>query len=444
MRLSAADERLRNSLFLVPMLYVVGSVLLGLAGVRLDRELVENGEDLPFNLTSTVESARAVLSTVAGATITVAGIAFSVSLLIIQLASSQYSPRVVTGLFRDPFNKRVMGIVVGTFTYCLVVLRAVRSPLEEGGDAVVPNISVAFAVVAGLLSIMAIVAFISHNAHTMDVSKILHDVTEQALEQVRDAWPLPELQDDGADLPDGPTTVDPPVDVLVIPFDDHGWVQRIDGDELVRAGDPGSTVRLETTVGRYAVAGTPLCSIWPRPSHEDEACRIARRALVVGETRTSPEDVGYGIRQLADVALKALSPGINDPTTAQDAMFHAATVLRELLRRQPPRARQPMADGRILVLGEEPSHGELIDTAFDEVRLASTGMPTVSIYLLEIIALLIEAVADDDRADGGRAALRRQAQLIRAGVEATDLLPEDKQRVIRAWDERFGGVSPIR
>ena len=102
-----------------------------------------NTAELPLGLTSTVDSARAVLSTIAGATITFAGIAFSVSLLIIQLASSQYSPRVVHTLFRDPFNRRVMGLVVGTFTYCVIVLRSVRSPLEQGGQPIIPNLSVA-------------------------------------------------------------------------------------------------------------------------------------------------------------------------------------------------------------------------------------------------------------------------------------------------------------
>ncbi|HEY1118646.1 MAG TPA: DUF2254 family protein, partial [Acidimicrobiales bacterium] len=128
MRLRSISERLRGSLFFVPMLYVVAGVLVGLIGVEVDRNLVDTSADLPFGLTSTVDSARAVLETIGGATISFAGIAFSISLLVIQLASSQYSPRVVHTLFRDPFNRRVMALVVGTFTYCIVVLRSVRSP----------------------------------------------------------------------------------------------------------------------------------------------------------------------------------------------------------------------------------------------------------------------------------------------------------------------------
>ena len=161
------------------MLAVIAATGLGVASLAVDRHVDTTLADLPLGFTSTVESARTLLGVIAGATISFAGIAFSVSLLIIQLASSQYSPRVVHTLFRDPYNKRVMALVVGTFTYCVVVLRSVRSALEQGGDPVVPNISVAIAVVLGIATILAIVAFINHSAHAMDVSEILERIRQR-------------------------------------------------------------------------------------------------------------------------------------------------------------------------------------------------------------------------------------------------------------------------
>ena len=439
LRYAAAVERVRNSLFFVPMVFVVAAVALALLGLRLDEELLENGSDLPFGLTSTVDSARSVLSTVASATITVAGIAFSVSLLIIQLASSQYSPRVVPGLFRDPFNKRVMGVVVGTFTYCLVVLRSVRSPLGSGGEPVIPNLSVALATVFGVLSILAIVAFISHNAHAMDVSRILHDVTEDAVDQVRRQWSSPD-EEEGVDAPGAS---EPPDGALVVTFDHHGWVQNLDIAALAGAADAGATVRLDTSVGRYAVMGTPLCTIWPAPGDPDAARRRARGSVVIGESRTSPQDVSYGVRQLADVALKALSPGINDPTTAQDALFHMGTVLRELLVRRPPPVRQAV-DDRTVILAERPTHEDLVALAFDEVRLAAAELPAVAIYLLEVLHLLeLSLDGDDLRLAAGP--LRHQAALIRDAAERSEtLLPADARRVVQACEARFGPLSPVR
>jgi len=163
LRLSSLVERIRVSLFFVPMVAVVISIVGAGVTIWIDSRLDLQGADLPLGVTSTVASARAVLSTVAGATMTFAAIAFSISLLIIQQASSQFSPRVVHTLFRDPFNKRVMGLVMGTFTYCLVVLRSVRSLGESGGDVVIPNLSVAMAVLPGIATVISIAAFLNHS-----------------------------------------------------------------------------------------------------------------------------------------------------------------------------------------------------------------------------------------------------------------------------------------
>jgi uncharacterized membrane protein len=124
LRLSRLTERIQVSLFFVPVVGVVISIIGAAVTIWIDSRLDLQGCDIPLGVTSSVASARAVLTTVAGATMTFASIAFSISLLIIQQASSQFSPRVVHTLFRDSFNKRVMGLVMGTFAYCLVVLRS--------------------------------------------------------------------------------------------------------------------------------------------------------------------------------------------------------------------------------------------------------------------------------------------------------------------------------
>lgn len=433
---AAVVERIRSSLFFVPGAFLVAGVLLGFGTVELDRQVVDTNTDLPIVLTSTVDSARAVLGTVASATITVAGIAFSISLLVMQLASSQYSPRVLNSLLRDPLSKRVMGVVVATFAYCLVVLRAVRGPLEEDGDPTIPNVSVAIAVVLGIVSILLIIAFIDHSARTMDVSRILASATDSALAAVRTLWaPTPGERD--REVP-AAAVADPPEDHLLVTLEDHGWVQQIDLDALVRAGPPGGTVRLEIEVGRYAVAGTPLCRVWPVPDDAEASCTRARDAVLTGSSRSVEHDVGYGIRQLVDVALRALSPSVNDPTTAQDAVFHTGSVLRELMRRVPPPAASRWDDDRILVRPERVGHVELVDLAFDEVRIAATGIPTMCIYLLELLHLVDES-AGDGRPEV-RAALARQASMIRAGAARADLDPRDADRIRDAHDRRFGAV----
>ena len=432
LRLNSVREHLRASLFFVPMSAVAGAILAGFAGVAVDRYLVEQA-GLPLGLTSTVESARALLSTIAAATITFAGVAFSVSLLIIQLASSQYSPRVVHALFRDPFNKRVMALVVGTFTYCVIVLRAVRSAVESDGEPVIPSLSVAVAVVLGIVTILAIVAFIDHNAHAMDVSEILDRVRQEAVAHIHREWT--EADRTGATAEATGTEFEGPA--WVARFAASGWVQQVDAEALLACLPQDTTARLETLAGRYAISETPLCTVWPPPDDPAALEARIREAVAIGRTRTMQQDVSYGLRQLADVALKALSPGINDPTTAQDAIFHTAAVLGELLRRDPPPAVLRGEGGTCLVLAQQHGLGELVGIAFDETRRAAVSQPTVCVYLLESLHLLDEALRSAGLPDR-TAPLLDQARLVAAGSETADLLPQDHELVRDAFAKRFG------
>ncbi len=433
LRLHSLIERLRASLFLVPMAAVVLAIGAGLGSVFIDSRLDKNGPDLPLALASTVESARALLGTIAAATITFAGIAFSVSLLVIQLASSQYSPRVVHTLFRDPFNRRVMGLVVGTFTYCIMVLRSVRSPLEEGGAPVVPNLSVSVAVVLGIAAILGVIAFINHNAHAMDVSEILERVKRDAMTQVRAEWaPI----DDTEPPPPGPAP-DVTEGGRCVRFDRSGWIQMIDSDSLMRCAPDGATIVVHTFAGRYAIEGSRFCTIASVDADAmDPTDDDIRAAMALGDTRTMQQDVSYGLRQLVDVALRALSPGVNDPTTAQDAIFHAAAVLAELLRRRPPGTVRDDC-GRTLVFAEAPDHLRLIRLTFEEVRRAAAGLPTVCLYLLEALSLLIDSVGSD-LADAARDEIADQARLVVAGSERSDLVAADLAAVRSAYRTRFG------
>lgn len=435
LRISSLVERLRSSLFFVPMVAVVLAAGIGLGGLAVDRRIETNLADLPLGFTSTVESARTVLGVIAGATISFAGIAFSVSLLIIQLAASQYSPRVVHTLFRDPFNRRVMALVIGTFTYCLVLLSSVRSALDPGGDPVIPNISLAIAVVLGIATILAIIAFINHSAHAMDVSEILERIRREATEQIRAEWsPAQPRSDTDREIP--PPLADPST---VIRADRSGWIQQIDTAAIVDGLPAGTTARVVTGAGRYAIEDTQLIVISP-PVDAADATSALRAAFVIGETRTMQQDVTYGLRQLVDVAVKALSPGINDPTTAQEAIFHAAAVLSELLRHDPPPA-VTIDRSRRLVMAQQSSHRELIQLAYDEPRRAAATHPTVCLYLLATLHSLIESLTAAGL-EGRTIELNRQARLVAEGCGQSNLLKEDIELVKDAYTGKFNARDP--
>lgn len=431
-RLQAWQDRVRGSLFVVPMLFVVGGAVLAELMLAVDGTT----QLVPQRLTATIDSARAVLTVVASATLAFAGVAFSVALLLISQASSHYSPRVVHGLFRDPFTRRVLGIVIGTFTYCLVVLRAVRGPLDGSGDGVVPSVSVVLAVVLGVVAVLSTVAFISHSAHSLDVSQVLHRVTAEALQSLP-----PESGDT-----DEPDELVPHGVMHELPFTRHGWVEQVDVDGLLDDLPEGTTVELLTRPGSYALPGTPMARVWTaadRIPHDGAPQRVADavgRAIAIGPARTLLDDPSYGIRQLADVALSALSPGTLDPTTAKDALLHLATVLRSVLLTE-RRSTAVRRDMRVVLLEPMPSSAELVDAAFDEVRVAAIGQPGVLIALLDVLHDLGDALPEPHDAEA-RAALRRQAELVLECAQLGDLPAADRDRVRSAYRSRFAvGVA---
>ena len=219
-------------------------------------------------------------------------------------------------------------------------------------------------------------------------------------------------------------------------FDCHGWVQQVDEKVLLKALEPGDhdvarhscrAIRDRRHPAVLGVADADRCGA-------DRAKSRARSLW--GQTRTTHDDATYGVRQFADIALKALSPGINDPTTAQDAMFHLGAVLREMLSRRAPQLRMSGPEGRELYR-QVCTHTEAVGLAFDEVRLAAAGMPTMHIYLLEILHLLTVSLGTTGR-DEALAALRSQADLVLEVSELADLPAGDHERVRSAHRARFG------
>ncbi len=418
-RLRGVADSIRSNFFVLPAL----AVLVAFVGARF-----AVGVDVGTWVgEATVDSARAVLSTVAAATITFASITFSVALLIMQQGSAQFSPRVIPGLTRDPFNRRVIAVVVGTFTYCLVVLQRVRAPLTDDGEAVIPSFATWLGLIFGLGAVLAVVAAIHHTAQQMDVSKILGAIVSEAVRTPVTVSGLTVTE--RLDPPSGlPSTV--------VRFDQSGWVRQVDVDALMAIARPGGTIRLETIAGRYAIPSTVVATIWPAVDHADHdaAADRVRDAVKLGPTRTMVEDAAYGIRQLVDVALKALSPGINDPTTAQDAIFHLGTLLVARLTSPMPAFAYAGDGGRRLLMPQAFTDAELAELAIGELRLAAADKPTVCIYLFEMIADVGEALTGNGR----DAQLIEQATLLLGDAAHAGMPAHEVRRVREAYVARFG------
>lgn len=414
----------RSSMFFYPVTFVAAAVGLAVFTLWIDSRI--DGDDVPLSLASTVGSARAVLGTIAGATITVAGITFSVTVVAVQLAASQLSPRVMRQFLRDRFQQSIVGLTVGTFTYALLVLRSTRAPGGEGREPIVPNLSVTVAVVLAVVTVIAILAFIDRSARSMQAGQVIGRVTRETLELVDEIGAREAVGEPA------PTTAPPDRPGLRVDADRSGWIQQIDDGTLLAGLPPGTAARLETRVGMYVVTGEPLATLWP-PDDEDVELRerAVQGAFRIGRERTMAQDVEFGSRQLVDIALRALSPGINDPSTAYEAIVHLGEFLSALMSRPLPAPVVIDDDGRTLFRPHELTGPDFVARAFDQIRTSSAESPDVA-HMIVLTLRSLEKIATDGGHEDMETALRRQIDLTLATLDRGSPLPDDRAAVYRA------------
>jgi len=421
LRRRALGERLEESQFVVPVALVAASVVLAEMLIRVDSGL--DPGDVPFVLRSSVDSARALLGTIAAATITVAALVFSVTVLSVQLASAQFSPRVVRGYLRDDFRKWATGFMVATFTYSLLVLRAVRTAGLNGETEVVPQLSLTVGVLLGVVSMVLVVAYIDRAARSLVVGDVMRRIADETVSVIDEMCPVARH---GTDPEDEPEEQAPPA-AVVVPAGRSGWVQQISSEITLAVVPPGTTVQFTMRVGHFVVRDAPMIRVWPAPPDEKVLWRLAR-AVVIGDNRTMQQDLAFGIRQIADIALRALSPAINDPTSAEEAILDLTVILARVLPRELPSRVQLGPDGRRLLRPRHASYELLVRQAFDQIRQAGANHPAVMRTLIAALRILLErllAAGYGDRVDP----LVRQARLVVASARAAGSLPDDLTRL---------------
>lgn len=419
-------NRLRDSLFVVPVSMIV--IAGGLAGLSLllDSRNLPYLSDSPLIISATVSGGRSIATTVAGATITVAAIVFSITSLSTQMAATQYSPRAVGGFFEDIFQQTVIGLVVGTFTFSLVILAGLNDVLDQTEEAT-PTISVTLAIVLGVLSSIAIVAYIDHSLRRMQIDRVVRRIADAALEAVR------KQQRGRSENPQLTDTGPPQGESRRVKSTRGGWIVGIDGERLLAALPPRSTARVEVRVGEAVSAGDPIATVWAdsgKPDLSPSTERGIRRAIDTEDERSVDSDPTFGIRQLADIALRALSPGINDPTTAVDVIHHLKVPLREILASPSPLRVLEGSEGRRAFLAEIPSRSDYVHQAFSEIRLSASDQPSVLRALLEVLQDL-KGDLDGENLEGRLAAVEEEFRLALEAAQKSGLPEPDIERVLR-------------
>lgn len=380
-------DALRTQLWPLPALAIAAAVALGVALPALDSGV--DGQ-LPDSVSAVLfsggpDAARAVLQAIAGSLITVTSLTFSLTVVTLQLASSQFSPRLLRTFTADRFVHGTLALFLAAFAFALTVLRSVRNQ-ASGNTLFVPEISVTVAFVLAIASVVGLVLFLAHLTREIRVETMMRRVDGETRDTIDRVFPQ-----------DRPAAGPPPVPQpgrFPITAASSGFLTSLDKDRLLAAAvNSGAVVRIDREPGSSLVEGVPFATAWPLETGaglgrdaREELCRDINEAVATGFERTSVQDIGFGFRQLVDVAARALSPGINDPTTAVHVLGHLSALLCRLVERDPGPERVRDDDGRVRVVLALPELPALVDLAVNQPRNYGAGDPDVAARLLDLLS----------------------------------------------------------
>lgn len=399
------------------------AIVLAFSLVSIDASIDQNSlsEMLPRVFGGGAEGSREMLSAIATSMITVAGVAFSITIVALSLASSQYTSRILRNFMRDRANQTVLGTFVGIYVYCLIVLRTVR-----GGDApFVPALAVLVAVLLAIVGIGCFIFFIHHIAASIQAESIIKSAADETREAIDRLFPA-EIGHSYDDNQVAGERVERQIKVWRrVACRCSGFIQSIDGDALMKiAVEHKTVVRLERMVGDFLVTGTDLLSVAQAAELSDDLIGDLNDVFTVGHQRTLLQDAGFGIRQIVDVALKALSSGINDTTTAVTSVKYLSMLMAQLGSR---RFESPyrFKDGELRVIAYGATFSGLLAGSFDQIRQNAGGNVAVLLTLLDAIETIGTQVESSDR----REALKRQVRAIANQARRSVVEPMDLEKI---------------
>lgn len=422
-RLSYTWEQLRASYWFIPMAIVASAVILAAALTSVDRTIERiwvqpNGVIYPGG----PAEASTLLSTIAGSMITVVGVTFSITIVTLSLASSQFGPGLLRSFMRDTGTQVVLGAFVAIFVYSILVLHAIDS---ADSQVFVPRISVSTALLMAVSGLGMLIYFINHVSSSIQAENVIAAVGGDLDEAIDALFPVPGANEYPAPVPAGaapaPTGVDRPGHP--IPAAQTGYLQAVDEDALMDlAGRRDLVVRLLYRPGDFVVEGSDLVIVWPGDGADEEVINRIDEAFIIGAARLRLQDVEFAVDQLVEIAVRALSPGINDPFTAIACIDRLGASLAHLAERDIPPAHRYDERGSLRLIHDAVTFAGIVDAAFNQIRQNGRSSAPISMRLLESIAIIAARAQTGEQRD----ALRRQADMIWRGC--AEVLPMEEDR----------------
>ena len=426
-------EALRTTLWVVPLLLLAAAVGLFAVTLHLDRLVYARGAGLPWWVQiESADGARQLLSALAAGVITVLGVVFSVTIVALTLASQQFGPRMLRNFIRDLGTQLTLGSFVATFVYAVLTLGAIG-----GGSPTapfVPQISVTVSLALVLANVGVLIYFIHHITVSIQLPVVISSIAGNLSRAIDVQFPLPHRPSRLRVFPTGRSTADLHQLLAdagsVVTTPKSGYLPFVGYRRLVAiAARHDSVVQLLYRPGHFVTHGLPLARVWP-PALSEEIVAALTRAHITGAHRTLDQDPVFAIDQLVEIAIRALSPAVNDTFTALTCIDWLADGLCTVSERALPDRAHRDRTGAVRVIGPGPDYDRMVNRAYDKIRQAGAPTPAVAIRLLESLAKVLAYT----RTDPQRTVLLRQADMIWRAAAAVITEAEDLNEVRRRHD----------
>lgn len=384
-----------SSLWFVPMCSVVAALIASEAIVWIDKAYFsELFDSAPWLFVGTPAAAADILSTVAASMITVVSISFSMTLIAVQQAASQYSPRVVNTVTSDRGNQIVLGSYLGTFVYSLNVLRSIRYAQDGSIDQFVPAMAIFGSFLLAVTCLLMLIWFIHNVSVSLKVSRIIERLHEKLIGEIDRVYPsrfgeeadAEQIRDAGFES------------MAYIVARSAGYIAGIEDEEFHELpDDTRGVVKLTKRIGEFVAKGEVLGCVYDSED-SDVITDAVENAISIDDDRSLNQDIMFPLEQITDVAVRALSPGINDPFTANECINYLSDALKQLAHREFPKQTRSFKDGNLIVITKRIEWEEMIEKTLRFIQRHGTNFASVQQCLRAACDRILEGNTHENRA----------------------------------------------
>ncbi len=383
-------KELGATFWFLPVLIISFSVLLAFSLVYLDNSITIPKEGwVRFFLVESADSARSILTTISSAMMGVAGTVFSITLVVLTLASSQFGPRLIKNFMYIRLNQVVLGLYISTYLYCLLVLNSISG---SNGYTFIPSVSILVAIIAAVVNIILLIIFIHQIAISIQADKVVSDISDSMFEQVKKLFPekIGEEKENDENV-DATAVVAGYQNRTSIKSPKNGYLQYVDGEGLIKIiARHDALFELYYRPGKHLVKDAEIGLLYSNGKWEKKEFEKIFNLFVIGKTKTSRQDLEFSIQQMVEIAARALSTGVNDPYTAITCIDNLTSIMCYLAEAKFPAKYRYDEEGNLRIIADALDFEGILDTAFNQIRQFSEDSPAVIIRMMEALTTIHE------------------------------------------------------